>query len=209
MYELGIEPVFGVKMTEVRAIIIARMSKKAKPHKLTKTRPRRWPHLKHFLSRIPKLGKIVLFALGIPGLYLGLVSVLPRISIASGEPLDTKQPATFPLFISNDGYLDVDDAKMDCLLDRLSADNGVNLLGNRLHTPYQFEIGDLAMGGHTTTICGVNAIGFGAGRKFEGGHMTIVLSFRPAFSFWHITRQYFFTGMPTEQGQLRWFESSK
>jgi hypothetical protein len=61
-----------------------------------------------------KFVKFVWFLLGIPSIYVGLLSLLPRISVSVQAPLTAADPFSSPFVVSNDGYLTLYNVKCSC-----------------------------------------------------------------------------------------------
>jgi hypothetical protein len=184
------------------------MPKKAKKRQASDQRPTLIHKLGHWFRGLPAVGRGVIFAIGVPGLYVGVLSALPRTSVTAGDALlNSHFPLSFPFVVSNEGYLDVHQVNVFCAIDKLSSADAVDVIGFEVQTPSNLNIGDLGAGGRATTFCGPTAFGF-KGTKFQKGHLTLVLSYRPDFLPWRQSKKHFFTGLADEEGKLHWVESS-
>jgi len=61
-----------------------------------------------------RLFSIVVFVLGVPGLIVGILSLLPRLSVVAQDPLDDHNPFLAPFVISNDGILSLYNLQAFC-----------------------------------------------------------------------------------------------
>ena len=154
--------------------------------------------LRHWFRALPVIGRGLIFAIGVPGLYVGVLSVLPRISVTAGDALlNSHFPLSFPFVISNDGYLDVHGVDVFCGINKLSSVDNVDVFDFEVGSPSNFNIGDLGAGGRATTFCGPTTFGF-EGTKYKNSHLTLVLSYRPDFLPWRYSKKHFFTGLGDE-----------
>jgi hypothetical protein len=156
-------------------------------------------------ARIPKIWQVAIFILGVPGIYVGILSILPRVSVSPGELLQSSQPLSVPLIISNDGVLDIHDAELACAIDRIVDEHHSSVEGAIAHNSNTFELGDIGPDGRATTFC-VNAIGFSA--PIVEGHMVVLLSFRPDFLPWRTSRHFHFRGTSGESKSFHWVQTS-
>jgi hypothetical protein len=160
-----------------------------------------------WFSRIPLIGRVTFFVIGLPSLYVGLLSVLPRISVAPQENLRSADPLTAPFVVANDGYVDVHAVVFQCVIDVLETPRH-NLIQNSVALPTQdiYQLGDIAAGGSTTSFCG-HAIATPEG--FIKAHVTMNVFFRPDFLLWRTSKSFHFQGIMNEKGAIRWMPSSK
>jgi hypothetical protein len=159
----------------------------------------------NWVARIPKVWQAVIFILGVPGIYVGILSILPRVSVSPGELLRSSQPLSVPLVVSNDGVLDIHDAKLFCAIDRIVDEKHLSLEAAIADNSDTFELGDIGSDGRATTFC-VNAIGFGA--PILEAHIIVLLSFRPDFLPWRTDRHFHFRGTSGENKSFHWVPTS-
>ncbi len=72
--------------------------------------------------------KVVLFLLGIPGIYIGTLNLLPKIAISALSSLNPSDPFATPFEISNVGYIDLYDVRFWCSYKDVEAANGSRIL---------------------------------------------------------------------------------
>ncbi len=159
-----------------------------------------------FRARISTLLKWTIFALGIPSLYVGIVSMLPLVAVEPQDPLSKEQPLSVPIRVINSGYLGINSAKLTCLVDRAESANHSIMTNVLAHEPVNLQLGDVGRGGYASTGC---AIPMGFSGPFAGGHMTLTLEFRPDFSPFRMRRTFHLTGLSDESSRARWFLTSK
>jgi hypothetical protein len=148
-------------------------------------------------SRLLTTGKVLVFLVGIPGLYVGILSVLPRISITPQEPLQRHEPFSAPFIISNDGYSTVHTINLTCSLDSV-LDTHRNRYTN-VTTPSSQNIDYLAAGGRSTFDCPVGNL------QILEADFSIIVSFRPDFLPWHKIEIFHFRARIADNGSVRWF----
>jgi hypothetical protein len=160
-----------------------------------------------FLSRIPKAWKLAISLFGIPGLYIGLVSVMPIVTIDPQNLLHQEQPFSFPIRVSNAGYVGINSVEFECLIDDVEI--GHNKITNNLaHEPVDFQIGDLARGGYAMSGCAMPDLIQGD-TTFKRGHITITLTLRPDFSPFKMHRTFYLTGLPDDRSHAHWMLTSR
>jgi hypothetical protein len=159
-----------------------------------------------WIARIPKIWQAVIFVLGVPGLYVGILSTLPRISVKPGDLLHSSQPLSVPLVVSNDGILDIHAAKVTCAVHRIASSTDV-VMHDDVFGEYgaPFELGDIGADGSATTFC-VNFVDFGS--PIVEGHMVISVSFRPDFLPWRTARTFHLRGAIGENKSFHWVQTS-
>ncbi len=161
-----------------------------------------------WFARLPKIWQVVIFVLGVPGLYVGVLSVLPRVSVAVGDVLQPSQPLSFPLSISNDGFLDVHSVRITCSIERLvNSEHAVIHNVTVSGSDGTFDVGDLGPNGRATTFCTPGAFVSERGHLTEG-HVVVLLSFRPDFLPWHTSKAFYFRGTTGENDSFRWVPTS-
>ena len=149
----------------------------------------------HFTGKV--LGLIVL-SLGLASSYL---SLLPRITVVEGVPLNSADPFSTPFVVSNDGPLGVSSFDFDCIVENLTAKGGNNVqethvTGPKLRTS-RMEVGERAM-----AFCPLNsAIEVG---PIQSASIKMSASFRPDWVFWRDTRRFRFATIADPNGTLRW-----
>jgi hypothetical protein len=149
----------------------------------------------HLTRRV--VGLIVL-SLGLASSYL---SLLPRITVVEGVPLNSADPFSTPFVVSNDGPLGVSSFDFDCIVESLIAKGGNKVLethvaGPKLRTS-RMEVGERAM-----AFCPLNsAIEVG---PIQSASIKMSASFRPDWVFWRDTRTFRFATIEDTNGTLRW-----
>ena len=154
--------------------------------------------------------KVVLFFLGIPGIYIGALNLVPKFSISPLSSLNPSDPFATPFEISNNGYIDLYDVRFLC-----SYKDVESIYGSKILTPGADEE---TTGGFTSDSLAVEHLD--RGRKatitcpfpfvlpgpISKADIRIVISFRPEWLLWkkhHVNR---FTMAKDAAGQFRWFE---
>jgi hypothetical protein len=154
--------------------------------------------------------KVVLFFLGVPGIYIGTLNLLPKIAVSPLSSLNPSDPFATPFEISNVGYLNLYDVKFLCSYKDVESANGSKILtpGADEETTGGFTTDSLAAErldrGRKATITCPFLFRFPA--PISTADIRIVISFRPEWSVWkkhHVRR---FTLAKDAAGQSRWFE---
>jgi hypothetical protein len=171
----------------------------------TKT-PAHLASVKRFLLHIPQLWKWLLFLLGIPGLYIGIVCVVPVLTIEPQSALHANEPFHFPVRVSNTGYIGANSVKLQCNIDKAIVNHSsfTNLL---FHDAPDIPLGDIGRGGFTSTFC-MGAIGIGPPTVLNDAHITITLRFRPDLLPFTIRRRFFLSGFTDDNQQVHWLVTS-
>lgn len=153
--------------------------------------------------------KWLFFCLGVPGLYVGILSVLPRVLVTPQESLEIHEPLATPFIVSNDGYLDVHSVTFDCNVDILEGFNGNVIQNSAMVAPASISLlGDISAGGRATAFCG-EPIGGQSSEGFRRAHITVSVTFRPDFLPWTKIKTFRFLGLMEENKAVRWTPVSK
>jgi hypothetical protein len=153
--------------------------------------------------------KILIFAVGVPGLYIGIVGALPKVSVTAGQTFGAHHPLAFPLVISNDGNLAVHSVELRCIVNEFLTSDNVLISNSESTNLSSIHIGDLAAGGTTTEFCGDIPVGGPTNPpRYKRARVIVNLSFRPDFLPWRKVRSFTFRGAVSEDGQLHWLKTS-
>jgi hypothetical protein len=175
-------------------------------HKVRKAPSRRASRGKrHWFSSIPPIWKAIFFVLGIPGIVIGILSVLPMPTVTPGELLDRSDPFSASFRVSNDGFFALHAVQFECEINIIDS-RGVKILRTLGHEPIDFPIGDLASHGFTTTFCTTGIKGLDLPIF---AHITIRLSFRPDFLPWRSSRTFPIQTVTGQDGLIHWIPVSR
>ncbi len=182
--------------------------KRRRKHKLPKrAQPRPSGVVRNWYKHLGFGWKVLIFALGMPSLYIGCVSMSSRVSLTPGDVLRAKDPLSSPIIVSNEGYLPIHDAMATCLVKRIVAANGATVTDAVIggDSAEQF-VGDLGIGGKTTISCsGDGSSVFSMGTdKYIAADIGIVLSYRPDFFPWHRHKSFNFHARISDDGKIHW-----
>jgi hypothetical protein len=159
------------------------------------------PHPKEtqsWIKKIPTIWRALIFLVGLPGLYVGILSALPRISVSPSEELRKYDPLSAPFVISNDGFLAIHSVNMPCRID--------HYLGSPRRMMSNVTLGDnlvddeIGPDGRSTHFC--NAIVQDSAIKEL--IVTTTVLFRPDFLPWTTSRNFHFKGHKSDDGIMRW-----
>jgi hypothetical protein len=157
------------------------------------------------LGRISLFWRVVIFLIGVPGLYTGILRVLPRISVTPDNSLLRNSPLSIPLHISNDGAFGIHSATVTCDIDWLKTSNHSAMSRTVANQAVNYQIGDLGPGESTTTFC---ATGTGFTGTITEAHITVHLSFVPEFGYWQTTRTVYLRAFIDDHQEFRWVLAS-
>lgn len=141
---------------------------------------------------------MILFLIGVPGLYVGILSILPRVSVSPGEELKKYDPLSAPFVISNDGYLTIHSVNMPCTIDHLLLSSGDRVVGTT--TGDGLVDDEIAPDGRSTHFCSITA----PDPKMKEVILTTTVLFRPDFLPWKTSKVSHFRGFPGEDGVMHW-----
>ena len=65
-------------------------------------------------NRLRRVLGFLVFLIGVPGVIVGILQLLPRVSVVPQDPLDEHNPFLAPFVISNDGYVTLYDLQAIC-----------------------------------------------------------------------------------------------
>jgi hypothetical protein len=161
--------------------------------------------------RLSRVGKVVLFLLGVPGIYIGILSALPRVSVSSPSSLDPSDPFASAFVISNDGYLDLYDVKFRCFPDVLN-DFGSHIKVEMNEKPIdwggisndQMAASQISPNKRATILCPFPFKLLGG--PISRGTLRIAVHFRPEWLPWRVRRVTKFVLAKDASGQFRWLE---
>jgi hypothetical protein len=177
-------------------------NKHLSPKRKEPTEPSAWK--KSLLS----VKGIILFLIGVPGIYVGILSALPRISVSPQSSLNPSDAFATPFGISNDGYLDLYDVKFACVLIEVDL-----VSGSKIVTPGPY--GD-KLGGFTTNSMAADVIE--PTRKatitcpspvplaITKGDIIVSVSYRPEWLPFRRQKHIRFVTARAADGNLNWFE---
>jgi hypothetical protein len=150
--------------------------------------------------------KVIIFVLGLPGLYIGIISMLPRLGVLPQAELDPADPFSVPIQVSNDGYLTIHITDVRCSLDHvLTKDRSsfTDLWSARAGLPENYQF-DLEPGGQAIHFCGFTV----ANTKLLEAFIHIEVDFTTAFLPWKLAKKFPFRGYADSNGTVRWLPGS-
>jgi hypothetical protein len=152
----------------------------------------------NWLTRISTFWKVILFLVGIPGVYIGVLSVFPRVSVSPSEELKKYDPLSSPFVITNDGYLSIYSVNMNCSVNHLLLSSGARIVNvSALDNLTDDEIGP---DGRSTRFCKITT----PDPKMKEVIVTLTVVFRPEFLPWRTSRAFHFRGYPSDDGVMHW-----
>lgn len=167
------------------------------------------PQAKRFPKTISTFWKWLASLASAAATFLALYAAIPRVSaVPQGNPWNPNDPMSIPIHVSNDGLFTIYSASLVCGIDYLwdsSVNRGISGIG--VNASGKFPLGDIAPDGFTDTFC----FGFRTPTPRENisGHMNAVLTFRPSFWPWKVTRTFHYGAVTDSQGMVHWIATSK
>jgi hypothetical protein len=181
-----------------------RGNKRTKHRKTKRSKQPKQEEASNWYTRLALGWRILIFALGVPGLYLGILGLLPKVSVTPGELVRDYDPFSVPFVVSNDGPLPMHDVQTSCGLESLMQGNlRVSRIEMRPQSEFRF-LGDLGSGGRATTFCGGFII---APNTPKEAKLSVQVSFRPDFLPFHTSHTFFFRSITDRDGRLRYIEN--
>jgi hypothetical protein len=153
---------------------------------------------RNWITRISTLWRLILFLVGIPGLYGGILSVLPRVSVSPSEELKKYDPLSSPFVIANDRFLSIYSVNMACTVDHLLLSNGTRIVGASIREDLTDD--EIGPDGRTTRFCKITT----PDPKMKEAIITTTVRFRPEFLPWTTTRAFRLRGYPSDDGVMHW-----
>jgi hypothetical protein len=155
-------------------------------------------------------GRILVFAVGIPGLYVGILSTLPRLAIHPQSSLNLSNPFATPFAISNEGYLEIHDIKASCVyLDIAGSD------GSRIESigPLSKERGGFFSNSMNTDVLEPTVpltitcpFPFAFLGPITHANIIITVTYRPDFLPFTFQKHKHFVSATSSDGHLQWNE---
>jgi hypothetical protein len=169
---------------------------------------RRLAEDKHTKPKPRTLLNAVLYIVGIPGIIVAILTLLPRASVSPDELHNPSDPFSAPFIVANDGYVDLNDVTFTCspvkvLSSRqweIRADDGAGF------SDASFNVGTLGPDGRTTVFC--NLTRFISVGPIQDAHIRIILSFRPEWLPFRRSIKRDFVLSKDASGHFHWLHSS-
>jgi hypothetical protein len=185
---------------------LKRTVNRAIERRLAQERERQKPHTLKFV--LTMLG----FVIGIPGILVGILSLLPRASVTPNDPLNPDDPFSAPFVVSNDGYVELNDVQFSCSPMKVETKNfwvidtvpGKEPGGVR---ETSLDVGTLGRDGSTTVRCAISPA-FANILPLESAHRRITISFRPEWLPWRRTMTMDFILAKDTGNRFHWLHRS-
>lgn len=146
--------------------------------------------------------------LGAPGLaltaILAIPSFLPRVDIASSPSPDSKSPFFASFSATNNGLLGIYGVRLSCRLNEIFAANKPRISDLGITTPH-LATSRLDPADSFEFECPFTKV-FKIEDPISSADIDIIISFRPAFSFFKTARCAHFIAEPNETGTIRWIK---
>jgi hypothetical protein len=161
-----------------------------------------------------RIAKVFLFLVGVPGIVVGILSLLPRASVSPNDPLDPSTPFSSPFVVSNDGYAELYDVTFYCTPVRIETTGHQIIASNDKPgaesgvQDTSVKVGTLGRDGQTSVYCPIPFF-FRGLDPIAAAHIRITLSFRPEWLFWRRTISSDFVLARDHSGQPRWLHTSQ
>jgi hypothetical protein len=153
-----------------------------------------------WLASVSLFWKVAFFLIGLPGIYVGVLSALPRVSVNVSELLDSRDPLSALISVNNDGYLTINSVQARCMASDL-VDVHDNHIHNAAASTSDWFLGNISPDGRvTTSFSGYIEL---AG-PLKRAAMTIIVSYRPDFVWWRKSQEFHFRGVTDQDGKLHW-----
>jgi hypothetical protein len=151
--------------------------------------------------------KIAFFLIGIPGIYISVLSLLPRVSVSQPSPVDASDPFATRFVISNDGWVALHKITFSCGVVYINAANDSGVIG-RPDYSVRFTAPDLVadelLPARKATIPCVQPVHFKA--PVVNADVAMVVEFRPDFLWWRREEKFRLLGTRQADGFFRWEE---
>lgn len=139
------------------------------------------------------------------GIVVGVLSLLPRLSVSSSAPLNLDDPFSTPFTVSNDGPLSLFNVEFLCELNDVQTDRYVRFQGGKFFaiTNTAFVAKKMLPAQKNDVPCSFRSVFAGFG-PITTADISINIRFRPAFVPWHTNRRFRFYTVKGSDGRLRW-----
>ncbi len=145
-----------------------------------------------WITGIPAVWRALIFLIGVPSLYAGVVALLPRVSVVPSERLDRTNAFSTPFVIGNDGLFTMYSVNMPCKIDHMVE------RGNYFNGIIEDNlVDDISPNGHTTHFCPIVVR-----TPIREVIITVSVTFKQEFIRW--TRTFHFKGYRGDDGVMRW-----
>lgn len=137
-------------------------------------------------------------ALGLLGAVAGVLTLIPRLSVDVSGSLRSHDPMGTVFALSNDGLLPVHDINVVCGIESLRDTGGNGITG----------IGMVLPGSHSDILSPANKMTLPCAHAVEmtlvTAKITIVVTYRPDFVWWHRTAEYPMDAERADDGTWVW-----
>ena len=159
---------------------------------------------KEHQSLLKKSWQIFLGVAAILGLFATLYAINPKIIVAPIERMEANNPLSTLFSVLNDGLLPIYSVKFDCATNDIENETNHRVAGFVLSFP-NTDRAKLSPGDSATIKCGIGDFG----PKLRKAEIELIISFRPAYWPFKITRYFPFAGINSKDGKLFWFPKDK
>lgn len=140
------------------------------------------------------------------GIASGWVAMVPRISVSQTQALDPTDPFSTPFIVENQGPLPMMNVVVNCALGNTSAGAWQMMMGDsdifQMSPEQHFK--EVLPGERGTIPCG-----YRFAEKVNYSDVTLIVSFRVAFTLFHMERKFRFVTALGQDRNLYWFPEPK
>ena len=188
----------------------SRRQKKRKRAKLNKKQPVLdwWRSLNKRSKGLFTVISGAAFLVGLIASVLGIYSFyVTRISISPGPALDQTDLFSTMFTVSNDGALPLYDVHTECRLNYVKGPNNFSIVGEGTTREEPSWAPKVDPSEKMTVRCWMPVKSeTGASVQWRGADINIVVSYRPKFFLWALTREMRFRTQRNSDGLLQWFQ---
>lgn len=135
------------------------------------------------------------------GLIVGVLSVLPKLSLDTSGSLRPHDPMGTVFYLSNDGILPIYNIEIGCVLSNVRARGGSFIGGEGTFNQPQNTAPLLSPGKKMTVPCATSVAIVG---EAEVAEMTVVVDYKPALVFWRKRDKFPLKAQRSEEGTWIW-----
>jgi hypothetical protein len=145
--------------------------------------------------------ELIVWAAALLGVVTGYLALVPRVSVSPAEPLNPSNPLATPFITSNEGPLGMNAVSFSCVLTHIKISAPQNSSIDNIPTSWSDATPAMAPGERSSDQC---FYPFAFGSPMESGDIKVVISFRPNYWPFRMTREFRFVTFTTNEGRLIW-----
>jgi len=137
------------------------------------------------------------------GIVTGYLALVPKVTIVESEPTNPGEPFSAKFIMSNDGPLGINSVDGACIVADMEYANRTVVLNNWIGQGPSVFKPRMEVGERATLRCSASEV-IHSNAPILHANIVMVVSFRPDFTWWRLTREDRFETIADSKGLLHW-----